>query len=244
MTSYKIYKIVEKASINTLFSSSWLENIKPIRGDLEVISQKINNLRKRVKSAEILINDVLATNAYKIKYQYNMQLPGGADVWIPEDVVLIKKEQLLFISNGKGHIRFLIEKHLGNNIDIVPKDFKTKKLIKIWTNLKKSCSENGHMIKIHRIIMNKVYLEGDLIKEMNISTNNVENLGYFKTLIQNCEQIKVLTLKIRWNISDTDGNKLKDLTVRLDSSGGMLLYGNHSKISVNNLLEILSKSFN
>lgn len=244
MTSYKLYKIVEKTSINTLFSSSWLDDVKPIRGDLEVTSQKINNLRERVRSTEILANDIFATNAFKIKYQYNMQLPGGTDVWIPEDVDLIKKEQLLFISNGKGRIRFLMEKHLGNNINILPKNFKPKKLFKIWTNLKKLCSENGYVIKLHRMILNKAYLEGDLIKEMNISTNNVEDLGYFKTLIQSCEQIKVFTFKIRWNITDTDGNKLKDLTIRLDSSGGMLLYGNHPKISVDNLLELLYKSFN
>ncbi len=244
MPSYKIYKLNENIDLKSLFPSMWLKNVKPIRGDLEPVNQKIEELRKNIKSPNILVNENLAENAYTIKYQYNMQLPGETRIWVPEDINLIQKDILLYISRGQGKIRYLIEKYLNSNIDFLPTDFKPKKLIKIWNNLRNYCQEKGYNIILHRLILFKVYLEGDFIKELNLSTNNVENLGYFKQLIQNSEQIKVITFRIKWNITDSEGKWFTDLTARLDSSGNLLIYGNHSKESINKLLIILSNSIN
>lgn len=242
MPSYKIYRISESFDLKNLFSSMWLRDVKPLRGDLESVNQRIDGLKKNIKSPNILANENLADNAYTIKYQYNMQLPGETKVWVPEDINLIQKDILLYISRGQGEIRYLVEKYLNINIDILPKDFKPKKLIKIWNNIRKQCLKEGYDIKLHRLILYKVYLEGDFIKELNLSTNDVQNLGYFNQLIQDSEQIRVITFRIRWNIADSEGNRMKDLTARLDSSGNLLIYGNHSKESINKLLIILSNS--
>ncbi len=244
MPSYKIYGIKQKFDLKSLFSSMWLDDVKSVRGDLESVNQKIDRLKKNIKTPNILVNENLADNAYTLRYQYNMQLPGETKVWVPEDINLIQKDILLYIARGQGEIRYLIEKYLNSNIDILPKDFKPKKLIKTWNNLKSQCLEEGYGIKLHRLILYKVYLEGDLIKELNLSTNDVQNIGYFNQLIQDSEQIKVITFRIRWNIADSEGNRMKDLTARLDSSGNLLIYGNHSKESVNRLLIILSNSIN
>ena len=244
MPSYKIYRISESFDLKSLFSSKWLEDIKPIRGELEAVNQKIDGLKKNLKSTTMVTNKNLADNAYTIKYQYNMQLPGKTQVWVPEDINLIQKDILLYISRGQGGIRYLAEKHLNNNIDIIPKDFKPKKLIKIWKNLRNHCLKEGYDIKLHRMILYKVYLEGELIKELNLSTDDLHNLGYFNQLIQDSEHIRVITFRIRWNIADSEGNRMKDLTARLDSSGNLLIYGNHSKESINKLLIILSNSVN
>ena len=89
-----------------------------------------------------------------------------------------------------------------------------------------------------------MYLEGDFIRELNLSTNDIQNLGYFNQLTKDSEQIRVITFRIRWNLTDSAGNRMKDLTARLDSSGNLLIYGNHTKESINKLLTILSNSIN
>ncbi len=244
MPSYKIYRINEIIDLKSLFSSIWLKEVKPVRGDLESVNQKIDGLKKNIKSANITTNKNLADNAYTIKYQYNMQLPGETQAWVPEDINLIQKDILLYVSRGQGEIRYLVEKYLKSNVDFLPKDFKPKKLVKIWKNLKNHCLKEGYDINLHRLILYKVYLEGDLVKELNLSTNDVQNLSFFNQLIQDSEQIKVITFRIRWNITDSEGNRMKDLTARLDSSGNLLIYGNHLKESINKLLIILSNSLN
>ncbi|MHA1233343.1 MAG: hypothetical protein ACTSPQ_22190 [Candidatus Helarchaeota archaeon] len=206
MPSFKIYKISTKILLDNLFTPNWMENIKPLRGDLEVINQKIHNLKKYIKVSNIFKNEKLVKNAFTISYQYQMQFSGNIQVWIPENINLIQQGTLLYISRGQGNIRYLIEKFLENNINILPKDFKPKVLMKIWNNLKNYCQEEGYNIKLHRIILNKVYLNGDFIRELNLSTNNLQDLGYFKNLVQNSEQVRVITFKIRWNMENIQKN--------------------------------------
>jgi len=243
MPSYKIYVIKKKPDFKNLFSSNWLDHVKPLRGDLEATSQKIESLKENYETIEIINNEKLADEAYTLKYRFNMQLPGETMVWIPEDLKIIYRDNFLYISRGQGNIRFLIEKYLSANLDILPKDFKKKGLINIWKNLEKQSNEIGFNVKLHRLILHKVFLEGDFLNEMNLSTNNIQNIGYFKQLIQDSEEIRAITFKIRWNALSSENEILKDITSRLDSSGNLLVYGNHLKESINRLLLTLSRCF-
>ncbi|MFX1257265.1 MAG: hypothetical protein ACFFAN_05375 [Promethearchaeota archaeon] len=242
MPSYKIYLIKKKLDIEDIFSSQWLDKISINRGDLERTSQKINSIKENVKAPTLLKNKNLADIAFTIDYEYNMTLPGNIKVWVPEKLNMIQKESYLFITRGEGKFRFLIEKYLSNNFEFLSVDLSSKKLLKIWNKLKKVVREEGHSVILHRIIIGKAYIDADLIKELNITTKNVEEVGFFKELTQNSGYIKVITLRIRWNLFDEEGNRPKNLTARLDSAGNLLIYGTHSKNIIDHFLKFLTIS--
>ena len=242
MTSYKIFKIETEKKLNNIFSQNWLENVEAKRGDIETVSQKLNLIRTQVRSPKFLENTDLASNAFTLNYQFNMELPGNNKLWVPQEIYMLQTAQYLFISKGAGDMRFVVQKYLDKESKILAVDFFPKRLISVYNRLKKSGTQSGHNIFLHRIILHRTYINGDFIKELNLSTKNVDELSNFNEMLNNTEKIYVITFKIKWNLLHKDGTKIKDLTARIDSSGNLLIYGNHSNKIIDRFLELLTKS--
>ncbi len=242
MTSYKIFKLEIQKKISEIFSQNWLENVEAKIGDIETVNQKIDLIRNQVKSPILVKNSDLASNAYTLSYQFNMELPGNNKIWVPQEMYILQSINHVFMSKGAGDIRFAAQKYLDKEARIYAVDFFPKKLITVYNRIKKNGNQKGYDIILHRIILHKTYLNGDFIREVNISTKNVDEIGNFSKILSNTEKIYVITFKIKWNLIHEDGSKIKDLTARIDSSGNLLIYGNHSSDIIDKFLVLLTNS--
>ena len=242
MTSYKIFKIEEEKKINNIFSQNWFENVKAGSGDIETVNQKLNLIRTQVRSPKIVRKAELASNGFTLNYQFNMELPGNNKIWVPQEIYMLQASKHLFISRGAGDMRFAVQKYLDNTIRIFTKDFSPKRLITVYNKLKRNGKLSGYDIFLHRIILRRTYLNGNFIKELNLSTAYVDEMSNFNELINNSEKIYVITFKIKWNLVDENGKKFKDLTARIDTTGNLLIYGVHSNKLIDRFLELLIKS--
>lgn len=240
MPSYKIYQINKIIDLKNQFSTGWINKVKPIKGDIEVLNQKINNTKKVIKDETIKNNEKLAKNAYTIDYMYNYQVDKAQKVWISDFINIISTNSYLFVSKGKSRLRLLIQTHLESKISLLDVNFNPKKLRQLWNKIKKLLNIDNHDVSIHRLILEKSFIDADNLKEINISANNVENLGIFSSLLKNSERIRVITIKIKWNPEEEV--RLKNMVIRINSSGSFLIYGDHPKQSIDKFFEYFTKS--
>jgi len=237
MPSFKLYKLNKNIDIIELFHRTWIDDVRINDGDLEVINQKIDTTRQEIRNLRIARNSELSELAYTFQYEFDFKATKENHFWLPDNLNILQSHPYLLVSKGKSQLRFLIKQHLRNNYELLPIEFKNKSLLAVWRRLKKSFFEKNHNIQLHRIILERVYIESDFIKELNISTGNIEELGLYTDLMKNSERIKVITFKILW-----DGFKenYKNMTVRIDYSGNILIYGDHSKETINEFLSCCS----
>ena len=224
MPSYKIYKISSSSRILEDIPEDWATNVKIPTGSSENIRRKINLIAKNTKNGAISQEKTMLNGErLVISYQHRL-IFGKQDVWISESLDILRKDDLLLIQKTVSKSDFLIEKQLSESL--VQIIFKEKQLLKLWRKMKKQANQNGHSIKLHRIIINKTFLNADEIKELNIHAKDVSEIDIFGELTKLAGKIRVITVKIGGIAKDN-----KPFTVRIGQNS-IQIYGNHTPESI------------
>ncbi len=233
MPSYKLYRIKPDFNIKTYISNNWIEDAVLPKGLSENIKRKFNQIKKNIQKSSVSQDDSLKLG-YKAKLNCEHKLVfGSQEIWIPKSIEIIKNEDLLLIQKLSSNINMVIERSL--DINIVPISFPEKDLLGLWRKLKKSVENDGKHISLHRLIIEKTFLESDEINELNISTSDVSQLGYFKDLTSNAKKIKVITIRIK-GLAESK----KVFTVRI-ARNQMQIYGTHPTSTIIKFLEYFQK---
>lgn len=236
MPSYQIYKMEKETSLIPKDLAKILEEIKIDESDSEVLKQKIQNLIKRHKNVNL--ETIKKENIFKIEFDYELELAGEQKVWIPQKLLLMKSKNYLLIGKSEGNLRHLIEYYFRDSIKITHVFFKDKELWKIWKQLKKSSEREGIPYLLHRIILEKTYLDSCPITEINIHTKNVEDIDRIFDLITDAKRVKVITVKLQLPFEE----KKKWITLRIDHKGAILIYGNQPDNILMRIKELVTDS--
>lgn len=236
MPSYQIYKMEKEISLVPNDFVKILEEIKIDENDSEVLKQKIQNLINRHKNVNL--ETIKKENILKINFDYELELAGEQKVWIPQKLLLMKSKNYLLIGKSEGNLRHLIEYYFRDSIKITRVFFKDKELWKIWRLLKKSSERKGISYLLHRIILEKTFLDSSPIAEINIHSKNVEDIDRLSDLITNAKRIKVITVKLQLSFEE----KKKWITLRIDHKGNILIYGKQPENILMQIKELVTDS--
>ncbi|MFW9970498.1 MAG: hypothetical protein ACFFDF_09880 [Candidatus Odinarchaeota archaeon] len=234
MPSYQIYKMEKEITLTPNDFIKILDEIKIDESDSEVLKQTIQNLINRHKN--IKLETIKKENILEIKFDYELELAGDQKVWIPQKFLMMKSKNYLLIGKSEGNLRNLIEYYFRDSIKITRVFFKNKELWKIWNLLKKSLEIKGISYLLHRIILERTYLDSSLIKEINIHSKNVEDIDRLNDLITNAKKIKVITIKLLLSLEE----KKKWSTIRIDHNGNILIYGNQPENILMQIKELIT----
>lgn len=219
MTSFNLFKIKNKSDVVESISVQWNSKLKVPAGTSENIRIKLNKIETNTENGEILKDSFkngetrLILN-YKHRVSYEEQ-----DIWISDSMEIIKKGHLLLIQKVSSQSNFLVEKQF--NQEIIPISYSNKDLLKLWNRIKNRSKNDRNRIQLHRIILEHTYLDSDEIKELNIHSKDVSEIGLFTELTKLAKKIKAITVKIH-GIS----NENKPFTVRIGQKS-IQIYGNH-----------------
>ena len=236
MPSYQIYKMENEVSLVPNNFVHILEEVRIDESDSEVLKQKIQNLINRHKN--IHLETIKKENILKIKFDYELELAGEQKVWIPQKFLMMKSKNYLLIGKSEGNLRHLIEYYFRDLIRITRVFFKNKELWKVWKLLKDSSDKEGISYLLHRIILEKTYLDSSMITEINIHSKNVEDIDRLSDLITNAKRIKVITVKLQLLYEE----KKKWITLRIDHKGNILIYGRQPENILMQIKELITNS--
>ncbi len=244
MVSYKLYYIRENEEIlkNILIKSEFLKDFKKVSEESEnkLIKAKYSVFLTRFKDLSFNLGEE-GKNLGTFLFNFNFPIPGADATWIKLECALnlSSLKKILFLQYKQpSSLSFFNEillkpfKHkepLAKNIDL-----KSKKLIKLYKSIKEIIeSSSNNSVKLHRIIAKKLELGGMLFNEGNFQSTDDELSNLIPIIKKDASEVKVITFRIFFN----EVKERKSVTLRIVFYGQLLIYGNHSKKIINQILD-------
>lgn len=249
MVSYKLYGIREKEENlrNILMTSKFLKNIKETieKSESKLIKAKYSVFLKRIKDLTFEIRDN-GMEFGTFLFNFNYPLPNTETTWIQLEcnLKLSSLKKILFLQYKQSQsLSFFNEIFLR---PIKPKeplvfniDFKNKKLVKLYKSIKNIFeSRSSNSVKLHRIIVKKLVMDDILFNECNFQGNDDELLNLIPIVNKEASEVKVITFKILFH----EEKEKKAITIRIDLYGKLLIYGNHPKKIINQILQNIEEA--
>ncbi len=186
--------------------------------DPEKMKLKLNHIQKDHKNFTIQSTDW--KKCINVKFEINPHLQNNPDVWIPQKINLIKEKNYFLVGKTSTGLHDMIALYLRRKGTLKKVSFINKTLWKLFQKIKTYSSEKISEIILHRIILKNSFIESSKINELNIQTKNVEDVDGLGDMINICSEIKAIT--IRFYFFDDKSH----ITIRIDKSGHVLIYGN------------------
>ncbi len=235
MPSYQLFEIDEKYKIANLQNEDILNEVEANKDDPQTLKTFIKSVKKSYRNLNF--TPLKQDSAIKMAVEEYNQFQDKQTLWINREKMIIKQNNLLLIGKTDKKIERLFQVYLRDSANLRPVIFKDKYLWQIWKNMKSFAMNSNLDIKLHRLILKKTFIEADKIEEMNIHSNDVNELGLTSELIKQTEKVKTITIKIQGLY-----NHKKWITVRIDKNGSILIYGRHELDEIFEFLKIFVQS--
>ncbi len=237
MPAYQLYEINSNYKITNLINTKFSKENIIRSSDPETtkifVESHLDNYRN------ISFKPTNLANSLKILYKEFLQFSDQQSIWLSYEKSIIRHENLLLIEKANKKLERLIGLYLRDEGGAKSIIFDKKKLWSIWKNLRKQEEKFNIYLKLHRLILKNGFLGADKYSELNVHSNNLEEMGILNEMVKYSEKIKTLTIKIR-GFKDDDKNKW--VTFRIDTSGSVLLYGKHENEILVKFLQLLKSS--
>lgn len=230
MPSYQLYEIKEDFNLKILQEKDMLNEVSANKADPQTLKTFIESTKKTHRNLSFNLKQ---NNILNMKFDEYKLFQDNQSIWIRLEKLIFKHQHLLLVGKSDKKMEKVIQVFLRDLAGTKPLFFKNKQLWQFWKKIfANATSDNLEMI-LHRLIIKNTYIEADKIKELNIHSKDINNLGVINELVRQSERIKAITIKIRGFYSDN-----KWTTVRIDKNGSILIYGKHEPGAVIKLLNL------
>ena len=213
MPSFKLYKSEKNVQIKDILKKNILDEIQSNSKDSETLKSFIQESKKNHKelTGHELINEA---NEAIIQYSMNRKIDFENDqiVWVKNNFKVIKHEQFLLIGKTQSKFEKIFEIYLKDQYQLSQVNFQNKDLWSFWRKLKTKCENQEIDLILHRIILQKAYLDSSLVDTLNIQAKNVEDVDSLPDLVNDSQKVMVVTFRV--NLSSV--NKSRWITIRID----------------------------
>lgn len=236
MPSYQIVKISKTGSnlnIDDLIQTNKIFSKLNSSLTSESLKLKLQHVKKNHRNLVIKKSDWEKCKI--LEYENNPNLPNYPDVWISQKLNLLLFNPFFFIGKSSSYLDEMIAKYISLNGKAEKILLNRKKLWTFYKRLRPESIKKCIKIEIHRIILRNTFLDSSKINELNIQAKNVADVDQINELIKESQEIKAITLRFYFNQKDY-------ITIRIDKSANVLIYGNPSTELIENILNSFTTS--
>ena len=234
MPSYQLFEIKKEFNIEVLQKEDILNQINANQNDPQTLKLFVESAKKAHRNLSF---NLTKKNILKMNFDEYRQFQDKQTLWINLEKLILKHQNLLLVGKTDKKMEKVIQLFLRDLADTKPLFFKDKQLWQIWKGMSTKAAIDNLEMKLHRLIIKNTFIEADKIKELNLHSNDISNLGIVGDIVKQSERIKAITIKIKGFYSDN-----KWTTVRIDKNGSVLLYGKHEPDIIVKFLDLFIQS--